>query len=210
MSRGSPGFRLPHALYPIVDVDALGGRDPLSLVDSLLGAEIRLLQLRAKAIAVGDLCALARAVQARMASLGGRLIVNDRADVARLVGAAGVHLGQTDLPPVEARRLLGAEAIIGLSTHDAAQVAASNGEAVDYIGFGPIFPTRNKANPDAVQGVAGLRRARALTALPIVAIGGIEEASAAAVLDAGADAVAMIGALAAAPDVAALARRLRR
>lgn len=210
MSRRASRFRLPHALYPIVDVDALGRRDPLSLVDSLLGAGIRLLQLRAKALAAGDLCALARAVQARMTRPAATLIVNDRADVARLVGAAGVHLGQTDLSPAEARRLLGPEAIIGLSTHDAAQVAAASREPVDYVGFGPIFPTRNKANPDPVQGVAGLRQARALTGLPIVAIGGIDEASAADVLDAGADAVAMIGALAATGDVAGLASRLRR
>ena len=119
------------------------------------------------------------------------LIVNDRADIAAMVGA-GLHVGQTDLAPREVRRML-PEATVGLSTHNEPQVQAAIREPVDYIAFGPIFTTASKKNPDPVVGLEGLRRARALTKMPLVAIGGIDRGNALSVLEAGADSVAIIG-----------------
>jgi thiamine-phosphate pyrophosphorylase len=120
------------------------------------------------------------------------LIVNDRADMAMLLGA-GLHVGQDDLPPAAARRLIGAAATLGYSTHNAEQLEAAAGEPVSYVAIGPMFSTRSKENPDPVVGVARLSEWRRLTDRPLVAIGGITRANAAAVLEAGADSVAVIG-----------------
>jgi thiamine-phosphate pyrophosphorylase len=125
------------------------------------------------------------------------LIINDRVDIAMAIGAGGVHLGQEDLPPEAARRLLGDEAIIGYSTHNVSQAIDGAALPVDYIAIGPIFPTNTKANPDPVVGLDGLRGVRqALPAhMPLVAIGGITAENAATVIEAGADSVAIVSAL---------------
>jgi thiamine-phosphate pyrophosphorylase len=125
-----------------------------------------------------------------------RIIINDRVDVALAVKADGVHLGQTDLPPVEARKVLGTNAIIGYSTHSADQAADARSHAVDYIAIGPVFPTATKENPDSVVGLDGVRDARKVVEnFPLVAIGGITLGSASEVIAAGADSVAVIGEL---------------
>lgn len=202
-------FRLPGGLYPIVDLGVRGRRPPVELAEILLRSGARLLQLRAKQASTREVVDFARLLRERATAHGALLMVNDRADVARLVGAAGVHLGQDDLSPEDARNLLGPDAIIGLSTHDPGQVSDADGRsAVDYIGFGPIFPTAHKDNPDPCQGLAGLAAIRPRTTLPIVAIGGITSETARDVLAAGADAVAMIGALATAADPAEIVRAL--
>jgi thiamine-phosphate pyrophosphorylase len=194
-------FQFPQPLYPIVDSPAGA--------EAVLGAGCRLVQLRLKGVPTRDLVACARAVVAAVERAGAQLVINDRADVVLLVGAAGVHLGQTDLPAEAARELLGPGRIIGVSTHNAAQLAAAEHAGVaDYLAFGPVFATASKADPDPVQGLAGLRAVRALTARPLVAIGGIEAATLGDVLAAGADAVAVIGAITRAPDPAAAARDL--
>ena len=135
---------------------------------------------------------------------GATLIVNDRADIAKLLGA-GLHVGQDDLAPTDARALLGDEAVIGYSTHNAAQLRDAAAEPVDYIALGPIFGTTSKQNPDPAVGIDELRRCRALVEKPLVGIGGITRENARAVFDAGADAVAVIADLlpesAAAADV---------
>lgn len=136
------------------------------------------------------------------------LWVDDRADLAALLPVGGVHLGQRDLPPAAARRVLGPEVWIGASTHDRAQLAAAAADpAVDVLAVGPVFPTRSKADPDAVVGLELVREARALTAKPLVAIGGIDAGNLGSVLEAGADSVAVLSAVAPA-DVAASCRRL--
>lgn len=194
-------FRFPQPVYPIAD--------SLRLVDAILAGGARLLQLRAKDLPTGDLVALARAVQARAEFAGALLIIDDRADVAQLVGAAGVHLGQGDLPPAAARAILGPDRIIGFSTHNRRQVdAALRDEAIDYLAFGPIFATASKRAPDPAQGVSALADVRARCPLPLVAIGGITEARLAEVLAAGADAAAVIGAIAGAPDPAQATRAM--
>ncbi len=119
------------------------------------------------------------------------LIVNDRADIAALVGA-GLHVGQTDLPPAEARKQIGPR-MLGFSTHNAAQLEASAAQPVDYVALGPIFQTASKQNPDPQVGLDQLREWRPLTRRPLVAIGGITRDNAPAVLEAGADSVAVIG-----------------
>jgi thiamine-phosphate pyrophosphorylase len=202
-------FRFPTVAYPIVDAAQSGPRSAVELADILLGAGAKLLQLRAKQLSTRAFIDLARVLHEHACRRGALLVVNDRADIAKLAGAAGVHLGQTDLPPADARRLLGPEALIGFSTHDVDQVRSAVADGnMDYLAFGPIYPTTSKAEPDPCQGLDGLQRARAATTLPLVAIGGITPATARAVLAAGADAIAMIGALARASDPAAVIRSL--
>jgi len=136
-------------------------------------------------------------------------IVNDRADIAMLTGA-GLHVGQDDMQAAAARELLGETAIIGLSTHNAAQMRAATLEPVDYVAIGPVFATATKENPDPVVGLEGLAQVRMLTNLPVVAIGGITRENVESVFEAGADSVAVIGALYPDPcDPSALRQRVR-
>ena len=133
--------------------------------------------------------------------VGATLIINDRCDLALAVKADGVHLGQEDLPLADARRLLGPDAIIGLSTHNPEQVRAAAALQPDYIGFGPIFGTTTKADHDPVVGLEGLCTARGLTTLPMFAIGGITSQHVSDILTAGADGVAVISAILKAADL---------
>jgi thiamine-phosphate pyrophosphorylase len=130
---------------------------------------------------------------ARMCRESGALfIVDDRADIAMLL-EAGLHVGQDDLPPRDARRLMGTDAVVGFSSHNVRQVCAAGGEPVDYVAFGPVFSTASKRNPEPVTGVEALKECRALVEKPLVAIGGITRETAAAVWAAGADSAAVIG-----------------
>lgn len=200
-------FAFPDPLYPIADADSCA--DVLALAEAILAGGARLLQLRAKRATTRELVDLARAVRERARRAGALLILNDRADVAAVVGA-GVHLGQDDLPPAAARAILGPAAVIGFSTHTLAQLdTAVRAGGVSYLAFGPIFATRSKANPDPALGLATLAAARPRCPLPLVAIGGITAETLPAVRRAGADAVAVIGAIASAPDPAEATRRLR-
>lgn len=182
-------------LYAILDIDLCRARDrePLAVLDAWLGAGVRLVQLRAKSLAGGPMLALAHIVAARTREAGAIFVVNDRADVARLVGADGVHLGQDDLSPADARTIVPVPAIVGLSTHGEAQVRAALETPVSYLAIGPVFSTASKANPEPVVGLEGVRLASDLArGLPVVAIGGITLARAADVLRAGAASVAVI------------------
>jgi thiamine-phosphate pyrophosphorylase len=135
-----------------------------------------------------------------------RFIVNDRPDIAAIVGAAGVHVGQEDLPVEDARRICGPPLWVGVSTHNLEQLREADRTSADYIAVGPIFPTGTKENPDPVVGIDFLRAARRLTRKPLVAIGGITIESAPDVFRAGADSVAIIRDLLAAPDPGKRAR----
>lgn len=204
-------FKFPSRLYPIIDTVGDPQRSVVDLADAMLGAGIRFLQLRIKNEPTRRFVELARAVQARSLEYGAALIINDRVDIALLVAAAGVHLGQDDLPPLDARRLLGPDRIVGVSTHNNTQAEAACRAAVaDYLGFGPIFSTSTKENPDPVQGLEGLRAVRAHVTLPIVAIGGITLATSRDVLTAGADAVAVIGDVVRATDLRARVTEYRQ
>lgn len=184
-------------LYAILDTDLLFARglDPLDVCDAWIDAGIRLVQLRTKSMASGPMLALAEALRARTAAAGALLIINDRADIAVQCGADGVHVGQDDLSPAEVRTLLGPDAIIGLSCHDDAQVEAAVGQPVSYVAIGPVFGTQTKATGYDAVGLAQVERAAAMAhaaGLPLVAIGGITMDRARAVLDAGADSLAVI------------------
>lgn len=188
-------------IYAIADADALGGT-PLPLaVGRMAAAGISWIQVRAKQAGGAELFRLAAAaVSAVPASPGGArataLWLDDRADVAALLPFAGLHLGQRDLPPAAARRVVGDEMWIGQSTHCEDQLErAADDPDVDVVALGPIFPTTGKANPDPAVGLPFLRWARSRTGKPLVAIGGIDAGNVAAVLGEGADAAAVLGAV---------------
>lgn len=183
-------------LYPILDTASLGpcGLTLPAAAAACLDAGVLILQIRHKALWSREIFQATQEV-ARLCREGGAdLIVNDRADFALLLNA-GLHVGQDDLPPRECRKLLGPDAILGYSSHNAAQLAFAGGEPVDYVALGPIFTTASKQNPDPVVGLDEVRRIRALTDKPLVAIGGITLANARDVLVAGADSVAVIAGL---------------
>ena len=188
-------------VYPIVDAARLRGRDVACVVDTLARAGARVVQLRVKGLADRPWLALAGAALAAARASGTRLVVNDRADIARLVGADGLHVGQDDLTGTAARAVVGPGVLLGVSTHHLDQIAAAAAEPVDYVAIGPVFQTRTKDNPDPVIGLDMVRRARAATARPLIAIGGITRANARSVVEAGADGVAVVSDLMDAPDL---------
>lgn len=164
----------------------------IDAADAVLEGGARILQFRFKGFLSREVFEDARRVSEMCHRVGAQFIMNDRADMAMLIGA-GLHLGQEDLPPGDARRIMPAGSLIGFSTHNEAQLRAGDRELVDYLAIGPIFATGTKDNPDPVVGVDELRRLRGFTKKPLVAIGGITRESGPAVFGAGADAVAVIG-----------------
>jgi thiamine-phosphate pyrophosphorylase len=185
--------RIP-AFYPILDTETAErrGAGVVLAAEAILDAGARILQFRHKGFFSRDVLAELERVAALCREARARLVVNDRADIARLTGAA-LHLGQQDLTPAEARRVVGADAPIGFSTHNESQLREAANQPVDYLALGPIFGTASKQNPDPVVGLEELRRLRPLSPRPLVAIGGITRANARSVLSAGADSVAVIG-----------------
>jgi len=188
-------MKLPR-IYPILDSGSLEQRAiPFpAAAAALLEGGAQILQIRRKGHWSRDFWTACREVERLCQEAGADLIVNDRADFALLLGA-GLHIGQDDLPVRDARGLMGPEACIGFSSHNAAQLSAAGGEPVDYVALGPIFATASKQNPDPVVGLDELRRLRPLIEKPLVAIGGITLETAADVLAAGADSLAIIGSL---------------
>ncbi len=191
----SGSWLLVSPLHAIVDVEAAARSRlaPLDVAQAFLDGGARFLQLRAKTLSSSAFLELADACLRIARPHGASLIVNDRVDIARLSGAAGVHVGQDDLPPAAARRLLGEGAVIGYSTHSIAQVEAALREPVSYVAVGPVFGTHTKSTGyDAV----GLELVSAAVTragkVPVVAIGGITLENAQSVIDAGASAVAVI------------------
>jgi thiamine-phosphate pyrophosphorylase len=184
-------------LYAILDADLAATRalDPMAVLDAWLDAGVRLVQVRAKRLPGGAFLRLADRVVDRAHRLGALAIVNDRADVARLSGADGVHVGQDDLAPADARRLLLPGALVGISTHDETQIREALAQPVDYLAIGPVFATGSKERPDPLVGLAGVRAAATLAAgrgIAVVAIGGITADRASEVIAAGAASVAVI------------------
>jgi len=184
----------PIRFYPVLDTEAAWrrGTGPTAAAAAILEAGARILQFRHKGFFSRELFEEAQEVAGLCRQAGAVFVINDRADIARLLHAA-LHVGQEDLSPSDARLVVGAEAVIGFSTHNEAQLLAAAAEPADYLALGPIFGTMTKLNPDPVLGAEELRRLRPLTERPLVAIGGITRANAGAVLDAGADAVAVVG-----------------
>lgn len=188
-------MKLPR-IYPILDSASLEARgmDICAAAAALLEGGAAILQVRHKGHWNRDFFGSVQQISRLCRESGVSLIVNDRADFALLL-EAGLHIGQDDLPPRDARKLMGSSAIIGYSSHNPAQLCAAGGEPVDYVALGPVFATSSKRNPDPVVGVEEVRRCRALLDKPLVAIGGITLENALAVFEAGADSVALIGGL---------------
>lgn len=193
-------------LYALVDVDSLAGRDPLRFAEKLLAAgPLAAVQLRAKHLATAPMLELARALAWRCSRAAVPFFVNDRADVAWLAGATGVHLGQRDLPP-ERLASVAPGLSVGLSTHEEAQLEAAlalgeAGISLAYVALGPIFETHSKEKPDPTVGLERLGRAASRAgSVPLVAIGGLSLERAPAVRAAGARAGAVISALAQVPE----------
>ena len=192
--------RLPK-LYPITDA-RLSGLSHAEQVRRLAAGGATLIQLREKHAGPREFYREAAEAAAVARSLGVLLIVNDRADIALACGADGVHLGQEDLDPSAAQRVVGDKFLVGYSTHGVEQAAEAARLPVDYVAIGPVFQTSTKENPDPAVGLEGVARARAALgpAVPLVAIGGITLENAPAVLAAGADTVAVVSALLAESD----------
>ena len=197
-------------VYPILDASRFGDLDPGPALGALGAAGIRVVQLRGKELASGEFLSWVAAGVRGGAGSGVRVVVNDRADIAALSGAAGVHLGQDDLSPNAARRLLGDSAVIGRSTHTLEELHVARDEPVDYLAMGPVFETSTKADAAPVVALSGVREARTLYQGPLVGIGGISRSRIGPVLAAGADAVAVISAVSAASpeEIADRARAL--
>ena len=192
-------FRLPR-VYPLTDVQ-LSGLSHAEQVRLLSLGGAGLIQLREKRLPALHFYEHAKAAVAVAKETGAQVIINDRVDVALAAGAHGVHLGQDDMPPEAARRLLGEEAIIGYSTHNIEQAQEALILPIDYIAIGPIFETSTKSDTSPTLGLEGLRAVRdAVGDIPLVAIGGISHANAREVIEAGADSVAVISALLLDPD----------
>jgi thiamine-phosphate pyrophosphorylase len=198
-------MQIPSHFYAMVD--AAGGHDPVALAQVLLDAGARIMQLRLKDVGSRDFLAAARAIAGLCRDRQAMLIVNDRADIAKLADAAGVHIGQQDLPLKAARQIVGDGKIVGVSTHTIEQARAAQHDGADYIGFGAIY-TGGLKNVRNAQGLERLREVRAAVRLPIVAIGGITEAAVPDVLAAGANAVAIITDVVRAPDIKAKVRAI--
>ena len=190
--------------YPILDpeIAARHGVDPVAAAEQILEGGAKILQFRHKDFFSREVFAQLERVAELCRDAGVMFVVNDRADLAAITGAA-LHLGQDDLTPSAARKVVGAETLIGFSTHNERQLRAAAAEPANYLALGPIFGTSSKVNPDPTVGLDELRRLRPLTDRPLVAIGGITRGNAQAVLAAGADSVAIIGDLFAGGNVRA-------
>lgn len=196
------------ALYLVTDRELCGERGIAEVAGLAVRGGATLVQLREKTGDFRAMAELARALLALLAPFGVPLIVNDRVDVALAVGAQGVHLGQSDMPAALARELLGPGAVIGLSLEAPHQLAEAEGLDVDYYGVSPIHPTPTKTDTGPGWGLAGLSGLRAATSRPLVAIGGLDARNAAQTIRAGADGIAVVSAICAAPDPEAASREL--
>ena len=199
-------------LYAILDTGVPLHPPRFAVLDALLDAGVRVIQYRHKEFFDRnryDECSL---LACRAAERDACFFVNDRADIAVLSGARGVHLGQDDLPPAKARVVVGDDFYVGYSTHNLEQAARALCEPIDYLAIGPVFSTSTKKNPDPVVGLKTVRQLRAMMAdsplprIPLVAIGGITLENARSVMEAGADAVAVIRDLFDAPDAGSRAK----
>lgn len=202
-------------LYALVDPEHTGGHDIAALAGAVVKGGATLVQLRDKKGSTREMVARARAIHAALRGTGVPLLINDRVDVALAAGVEGVHIGWDDMAADDARRLLGRDAIIGLSINSAERARTAPIELLDYVCIGGVFATSSKDNPNPPQGVAGVRafadiiRPRAPNGFPVGAIAGITAANAGEVIAGGLDGVAVITALSLKSDPEAAARELR-
>jgi thiamine-phosphate pyrophosphorylase len=195
LQRMTSKFKQLPRLYPILDADALtrAGVSLTTAAQGLYDAGVRWVQYRDKQASDADVVERMRELRSIFPAGEAVLLLNDRVHLCTQVGADGVHIGQEDMLPAEARRILGPHHLLGVSTHSSTQLSSAIATgAADYLAIGPVFATGSKENPDPVVGLEGVKAARALTRLPLVAIGGITAENGRAVIEAGADAIAVI------------------
>lgn len=198
-----------YGVYLVTDRELCLGRPLDEVVLAAVRGGAGAVQLREKHADSREFLALARALVSRLQPMGIPLIVNDRADIALAAGAAGLHVGQSDLPPEDARRLMGENAIIGLSVETREELLAAEKLDIDYVGISPVFATPTKTDTLAPWGLDGLRWAREHSPLTLVAIGGIHRENAAAVLEAGAHSLAVVSEICSADSPEEAARSLK-
>lgn len=198
-----------YSLYLVVDPAMCSGRRPEDVVREAVLGGVTVVQLRNKTGSAREFIAQAESLHVVLRPLGVPLIINDRVDVALAVGAEGVHVGQSDIPPDVARRLLG-DAVIGLSVDTVRQATDAEPSTVDYLGVGPVYPTLTKTDTSPEWGCAGLRELRPLCSHALVAIGGVNASNAADVMATGVDGIAVVSAICGAADPRAAAEQLRR
>ena len=198
-------------LYLVTDAPSSQGRSFAEVIRAAVAGGVDLVQYRDKAASAREYFQRAQELQALCRHLGVPLLLNDNVDIAAILGADGIHLGQDDIPLAQARCLLGAETTIGVSTHDVGEAEAAIREGADYINIGPVFPTRTNDLPLAKVGIGlGLvTEIVKLSSVPVTTMGGIGLSNAAQVIAAGADRVAVVTALTKAPDIAVAARELK-
>ena len=199
---------LVRGLYVIIDPQVTGGRDPLAIAQAAIRGGARMLQLRDKLRDKGESLPLARSLQKLCLESGASLIVNDHADIAAIAGAAGLHVGQTDLPVELARRVLAPHQVLGRSNHELEELVESERMGADHVAFGPIYQTTTKGVGRPPQGVDRVRLARDTAKTPLVAIGGINAGNAAPVIEAGANAICVAAAVGSATEPEAAAAQL--
>ena len=204
--QGMKRTKLPK-LYAIIDAGSFArAKDPCramaKFARALVSGGVRLIQYRNKTGRTREMLEQARAIR-KAVGRRARLIFNDRADLCLAAGFDGVHVGQEDLSPAAARKIIGKRRWLGVSTHTARQTREADRTSADYLAVGPVFATRSKAKPDPVVGLAGVRAARGSTRKTLVAIGGITRANCRAGMGAGADAVAVLSGLQESPRQAA-------
>ena len=199
-----------YSLYLIADAEYAAGRDLMPLVEAAVRGGVTVVQLRAKSLLHGDFLALARRVAPVLKRHRVPLIINDRAEIALSCGAAGLHLGQDDLPLAVARKILAEDMIIGVSVNTPEEAREAERHGADYLGAGPVFATATKPTDLPTLGPGGLLRIKQSVVIPVVAIGGITEENARSVREAGADGIAVVSALLGAEDPQEAARGLKR
>jgi thiamine-phosphate pyrophosphorylase len=198
------------SIYLVADAEFAAGRDLLGLIGEAVRGGVTIVQLRGKNLSSRDLLELGLRATDLLARTGVPLLVNDRVDIALACGAAGVHLGQEDMPVDQARRILGPDKLIGVSVNTPEEARRAELEGADYVGAGPAHVTATKETALSVlgpEGIAGIKRA---VRIPVVAIGGIGNANAAALAAAGADGIAVVSAILGAPDAKRAAEDLRK
>jgi len=197
------------SLYLVTDRKLAGQRNLLEVVQKAIKGGVTVVQLREKDLSAREFYELGIRIK-ELLPPDVPLLIDDRLDLALAIGTDGLHLGQRDLPVEIARKLLGPPAIIGLSVENLSQLQAAKQLPVDYLAISPVFSTPTKTDTGPAWGLDGLKAARKLTDLPLVAIGGINASNAAAVIEAGADGIAVVSAICAAPDPEEAARQLKK
>jgi thiamine-phosphate pyrophosphorylase len=202
--RTSPDY----SLYLVTDDKLAGGRSVEDIVRAAVAGGVRMVQLRDKISSSRVLLQRALALQQMLAPCGVPLIVNDRCDIALAAGAAGVHVGQDDLPCARVRSIVGPDFLIGVSVSTVGEARQAEQDGANYLGLSPVFDTPTKTDTPGALGLEGVRLIRQAVRLPLVAIGGINAANASSVIRAGADGIAVVSAIMGAADPAAAARAL--